>query len=285
MARINGANALAAIGDAAEALARLRALRRDLVADLSLGQCIASLANYADDEDRDRMLAEHVTFGRMIAAETSAPHPEWPNPPEPERRLRVGFLSPDLHAHSVASFLEGLLGTPGRRGFETVAISTGHRVDETTERLRRASDSWVSAWGMDDEGLVRELRRLRLDVLVELSGLSDGSRLQALARRAAPVQVTAIGYPNTTGIAAIDWRLVDATTDPPGSERIATERLMRLEGCFLCYRPPDEAPAVAPPHRSRPITFGSFNSIKKITPGGCGSGRASCSRCRGPGWW
>ncbi len=268
VAHTNTANAMAETGDAAGALARLRALRRELVADPVLSQCIAGLANYAEGEDPERVLAEHVAYGRLIADAVGPPQTEWPNAPDPERRLRLAFISPDLHEHPVSCFLEPLIRPGIPRPFEAVAFSAGRREDDTTRRLRQGFDEWVGAADMGVEVLVRELRKRRIDIVIELSGLSDGTRVAALARRAAPVQVTAIGYPNTTGVPGIDWRLVDAITDPPGSERLATERLMRLEVCFLCYRPPDEAPPVASRDPSAPITFGSFNSTKKVTPGG-----------------
>jgi predicted O-linked N-acetylglucosamine transferase (SPINDLY family) len=110
------------------------------------------------------------------------------------------------------------------------------------------------------------VRRRGIDVLLELGGHSGEPRLLALAGKPAPVIVTAIGYPNTTGLPAVDWRVVDAITDPPGSERLCTERLLRLDPCFLCYTPPEHAPEPAMPAADAPVTFGSFNNAAKIGP-------------------
>jgi predicted O-linked N-acetylglucosamine transferase (SPINDLY family) len=117
---------------------------------------------------------------------------------------------------------------------------------------------------MDDVSLDRTIRESGIDVLIELAGHSSGGRLAALDRKPAPVIATAIGYPNTTGHPAVDIRIVDSVTDPPGSDRLCTERLARIDPCFLCYRPPDGAPEPELPEASAPITFGSFNLTSKV---------------------
>jgi predicted O-linked N-acetylglucosamine transferase (SPINDLY family) len=119
---------------------------------------------------------------------------------------------------------------------------------------------------LDDAALDALVRRERVDALLELNGHTGDNRLPALARKPAPLLVTAIGYPDTTGVPAIDLRLVDSTTDPPGAEAACTERLLRLDPCFLCYTPPDEAPAPAPPPETAAPTFGSFNNASKLVP-------------------
>ena len=119
---------------------------------------------------------------------------------------------------------------------------------------------------MDDATLDAAIRMRRIDVLLELSGHTNGGRLRALDRKPAPVIVTAIGYPNTTGHPAVDVRIVDSITDPPGSEACATERLVRIDPCFLCFTPPEDAGTPTLPPVDAPITFGSFNLAAKIAP-------------------
>ena len=119
---------------------------------------------------------------------------------------------------------------------------------------------------MDDATLDALIRTERIDVLLELAGHTTGHRLAAIARKPAPVIVTAIGYPDTTGLPAVDARLVDSITDPSGTEERCTECLVRLDPCFLCYTPPDEAPEPRMPAADAPITFGSFNNASKIGP-------------------
>jgi predicted O-linked N-acetylglucosamine transferase (SPINDLY family) len=122
---------------------------------------------------------------------------------------------------------------------------------------------------MSAHELADAIRRDRIDILVDLTGHTGGNRLATLALRPAPVQVTYMGYPNTTGLSAIDYRIVDVVTDPaPLADRLATEKLARLDPCFLCYAPPAQAPAVAPPPCARAghVTFGSFNTHAKTSP-------------------
>jgi predicted O-linked N-acetylglucosamine transferase (SPINDLY family) len=118
---------------------------------------------------------------------------------------------------------------------------------------------------MDDAALSSRIRSEQIDILLELNGHTGGNRLPALADKPAPVMIHALGYPNTTGLDAVDWRLVDSITDPPGAEAFCTERLLRLDPCFLSYAPPHNAPEPQiPPAESR-ITFGVFNALAKIT--------------------
>jgi predicted O-linked N-acetylglucosamine transferase (SPINDLY family) len=186
--------------------------------------------------------------------------------PDPDRPLRLGILSGDLRTHSVAYFVEALLRDPPE-GTAWVAFSTSPAAagDELSQRLRRQFDTWIEAGPLDDAALARSIREQRIDVLVELSGHFSGNRLSALSSRPAPVVLTAIGYPASTGHPAIDWRLVDSITDPPGSEGDCRERLLRLDPCFLCYTPPASAPAPSMPEEGDPITFGSFNIATKIS--------------------
>jgi len=119
----------------------------------------------------------------------------------------------------------------------------------------------------NDQQIIAQIRADQVDIVLELSGHTHGNKLTALRLRGAPVQVTYLGYPNTTGVPAIDYRIVDSLTDPPGNERWATEKLIRLDPCFLCYTPREDAPRPGPPpvEKNGFVTFGSFNSIKKLT--------------------
>lgn len=212
----------------------------------------------------DEVAAEHRAYRdmpRRVPAQPPAPVPD------PARPIRVGILSGDLRTHSVGYFAEAIFrGKPADASitcFSTYPRSSG---DPMTERLRASSDGWVECSLLDDESLDRAIREQRIDVLVELSGHSRRGRLAALDRKPAPVVVTAIGYPNTTGHPCVDVRLVDSITDPPGSDRLSTERLVRLDPCFLCYRPPDDAPQPRMPAPAEPVTFGSFNLATKVGP-------------------
>ncbi len=186
--------------------------------------------------------------------------------PTEGRRLRVGYLSQDFRRHSVAYFFEPLLAAHNRTRVEVFCYATGERRDAVTARLKDAAEHWADVGGLRAEALCNRIRVDNLDVLVELAGHTQGNSLGALARRAAPIQVSAIGYPGTTGLSQIDYRLVDGITDPSGSDIFATERLLRLPRLH-CYRPDENAPPVAPAPAQAAgfVTFGSFNKLGKVS--------------------
>jgi protein O-GlcNAc transferase len=235
---------------------------------LSQAQCFAF--NYVDGADPGEVFAEHVRYGRLLAATIGGPAPARGQAGRAPREgpQRVGFISPDFRAHPVAYFAEPIIEHVDRARFEVYCYSTGLKADPTTARIKSKADAWRDAARLDDASLAARISQDKIDLLIELSGHTRGHRLGVLARRPAPVQATAIGYPNTTGVAAIDYRIVDAATDPPGAESLATERLARVPGCFLCYRPPEKRPEVTPPPSSVAghITFGSLNALPKFTP-------------------
>lgn len=184
---------------------------------------------------------------------------------DPERRLRVGYFSPDFRSHSVSYFFEALLGAHDRSQVAAICYAEVRKPDDVTARLRASADGWRSTIGLSDDDLADRVRRDRIDIFVDLAGHTDGNRLGAFARRPAPVQIAWLGYPNTTGLDAIGYRLTDGIADPEGAGRVHSETLVRLPRGFLCYRPPDDAPAVAPA-ADGPITFGSFNNLSKVRP-------------------
>lgn len=190
------------------------------------------------------------------------------NPRDPERRLRVGYVSPDFCAHSVAFFAEPLIQAHDRSGFEVFCYHASSRTDVVTERLKGTADGWRSLVGVDDARAAALIEQDGIDILVDLTGHTAGNRLTLFARKPAPVQATWLGYPDTTGMRAIDWRLSDAIADPEGvADRLGTERIVRLPHGFHSYRPPvDVAPPAESPSRANGhITFGSFNNTSKVT--------------------
>ena len=168
----------------------------------------------------------------------------------------------------MAYFLEPVLQRHDRSRFEVFCYHSGAGEDDLSTRLRSHAEHWRAVARLSPDELERALRTDCLDLLVELSGHTDGNRLAVVARRVAPVQVTYLGYPNTTGLSAVDYRITDAHADPPGeSDALHTERLVRLPETFLCYTPPFEGePAAQPPARTRGrLTFGSFNNLAKLS--------------------
>jgi protein O-GlcNAc transferase len=209
------------------------------------------------------VLAAHRRFAFVGDVRVEPPA----NDRDPDRTLRIGVLSGDLRSHSVGHFAEPIFA--GRPADATIAVfsTVPPRGNDPMERnYRGLADEWIEAAALDDAALDAAIRARRIDVLLELSGHTAGGRLAALDRKPAPVIVTAIGYPNTTGHPAIDVRVVDSITDPPGFEAFATERLVRIDPCFLCFVPPREAPEPRLPPPEAPVTFGSFNLASKISP-------------------
>lgn len=188
------------------------------------------------------------------------------NQPDTERRLRVGYLSPDFHAHSVAYFFEPILAHHDPLNIETFCYADVVSPDSTTGRLKVLSAHWRDVKGKTDDEIVAMIHADEIDILVDLAGHTRRNRLVVFASRPAPVQVTYLGYPNTTGLATMDYRLTDIVADPPGQEAFHTEALIRLPQGFLCYKPPADAPPVVPPPGTvnGHITFGSFNNLSKM---------------------
>lgn len=224
---------------------------------------LASTMNYAPGMEPRHTFAAHARFGQMLGP--GAPPPPLNNP-DPERPLKVGYLSADLRSHSVSYFAEPVLANHDRSRFQVFAYLNAHTEDEVTARYRAIPGlTFRNIIHLNDEAACELMRRDGLDILVDYSGLSIGHRLGLVVRRPAPIQVNHIGYPNTTGVRAIDYRIVDSLTDPPGAaDGLAVERLERLDPCFLCYRPAANAPEPQAPAGSAPITFGSFNVSAKI---------------------
>jgi len=195
--------------------------------------------------------------------------PGFENSRDPGRRLRVGYLSADMRKHSVAYFLEPLLEAHDAMAVETFCYADVAVPDTVTRRLQGLAHHWRPVAGVENAALQRQIRADGIDILVELGGHTGGTRLTALAPKPAPVTATWLGYPATTGLPTVDYRITDAVADPPGeADRLHTETLARLPDGFLCYRPEGEAPPVAPlPALARGVvTFGSFNNPAKLTP-------------------
>ncbi len=191
-----------------------------------------------------------------------------PNDRTPERRLRIGYVSPDFRAHSVAFFLENLLASHDPAQVEVFCYANLVRPDAVTTRLRGLVPHWREIFGLPDAQVADLIRQDRIDILVDLAGHTAGNRLLVFARKPAPVQVTWLGYPGSTGLETIDYRLTDPLADPPSSaEELSSEQLIRLAGCAWCYRPSAKAPPVSNPPvlRANHVTFGCFNALPKIT--------------------
>jgi len=220
--------------------------------------------HYSQHQSSEDIYRESMTWWQNKASETvSVPIQTFQLP------VRIGFVSADFRVHSVSYFFEPLLAALDRSKFKIYCYSEVRTSDATTERLKSMACCWVNCFSMPDELLADAIKADKIDVLVDLSGHTAGNRLSLFALRPAPVQLTWLGYPGTTGLGAIDYRVSDSIADPPGvSDTLHTEKLVRLPGCFICYQPPDNTPNVSlpPSIEKKHITFGSFNNMAKITP-------------------
>ena len=225
--------------------------------------------NYVSGIDPGELLAEHRLWASRHAEPLTTLAPAHTNDRTPDRRLRIGYVSAHFFRHAVRFFSEPILMSHDHANFEIFCYSDLLAGDDVTARFKATADHWRDVDGMSDEALAQTVRDDRIDILVDLAGHIGGNRLLAFARKPAPIQVTYIGYQNTTGMTAMDYRLTDERADPPGAtDAFYTEQLVRLPGSFFCYRPADEAPPIGPLPATAAgrVTFGSFNNFNKITP-------------------
>lgn len=217
------------------------------------------------EDDSESVFAAHLAWAARHEGKRA--HVAHRNPPEADRRLRVGYVSPDFRAHSVAFFVEPLFEAHDRQQVEVFAYGRIAHEDAVTARLKDLSDHWCTTVGFSPDQLAERIRADGIDILVDLAGHTAKNDLLAFARKPAPVQISWLGYPNTTGLAAMDYRLTDGRADPKGAEAFHRERLLRLDGGFLCYRPPPACPPVAPLPMAKAgaVTFGSFNQLAKLS--------------------
>ena len=183
-------------------------------------------------------------------------------------RIRIGYVSPDFRQHSVSMFLLPLFSEHDHERFEIFCYSNVRCYDRISRRIEDLSDHWCSISGLDDRKTATKIHRDDVHILVDLAGHSGDNRLPVFAFKAAPIQVNWLGFPGTTGMRAMDYRITDAVADPEGeADEGHTETLVRLSDGFLCYSPPEDVPDIsAPPFgKTGAITFGSFNNLPKIS--------------------
>lgn len=223
---------------------------------------------YHDRYDSIQVFSEHLHFARQCAESFSSAIIPHVNSKLPDRNLKIGYVSPDFRKHVVSYFMEPVLAAHSRELFQIYCYSDVPREDDVTERFRQYSFQWRNVAGMSDPQVADLIRNDGIDILVDLAGHTAHNRLLLFARKPAPVQVTWIGYPATTGLSSMDYKIVDSHTDPPGlTEHLYAEKLIRMPETFLCYLPEQESPDVGdlPAISAGHITFGCFNNFSKVT--------------------
>lgn len=224
--------------------------------------------NYRLGEEPQVVFREHLGWGERYGA--GVERKRHANEADPARVLRVGYVSPDFRSHAVAHFVKPVLAQHDRSRFQVVCYSDVELEDPMTEQLRALAQVWRRTTWHKNEEFAQQVLDDRIDVLVDLAGhTSGGGRMLLFAAKPAPVQVSWLGYPNTTGLAAMDYRFTDAIADPEGeTDRFHTEKLVRLPHGFLCYGAPSESPPLGelPQLEAGHVTFGCFNNLSKLTP-------------------
>lgn len=259
-------------GRCAEALVHFRALRDRVPWSLELQSKELFLLNYDDSFSAEQIYHRHCDYGARLQEAYPARFEHFLGVPDPKRRLRIGYVSADYNWHPVALFLLPVVEKHDRESCEVYCYYTGEKVDDVTRTLQPLPDHWIEAAAMSDTELADLIRRDGIDILVDLAGLTSSSRLTVFALQPAPVQVSWMGYLNTTGLTRIHYRLCDERTDPVGvSDPLHTEKLVRLPHSQWCYRPfiIMETADQAPWEKNGFLTFGSFNHSLKVSPAVC----------------
>ena len=210
-------------------------------------------------------LVEHLAYGAALPA---SPPPVHSNLRDPEKRLKIGYVSGDFRLHPVGSFLVQVLASHDTNSFGIHCYYNDVREDSVTAFLKSKAEVWRPTVGVGDDALTEMIRADGIDILVDLAGHTAANRLPMFARKPAPVQVTWAGYVGTTGVAAIDYLIVDRWQSPPGSRRFTVEKLVLLPDGYICWAPPGKAAEVGPlpATEAGAATFGCFNNLAKVNP-------------------
>jgi protein O-GlcNAc transferase len=223
---------------------------------------------FSPDYDAQTLYEEHRRWNQLHAAPLMKFIQPHPNDRSPDRRLRVGYVSPDFRSHSVGRFILPLLESHDHESFEIFCYASVLVPDRLTEQCRAHADTWRSVFGFSDKEVAEIIRQDQIDILVDLTMHTANNRLLVFARKPAPVQVTYLAYCGTTGLDAIDYRLTDPYLDPPGRfDQFYSEQSMRLPETYWCYQAVAETPSVdaLPALKAGHVSFGCLNNFCKVT--------------------
>jgi len=255
---------LSRYGEAEALFRRALALKPDYaLAHANLLFCL----NYHPDRSAEEIFAEYKRFDAAHAARYRPAELRYANDPTPGRKLKVGFLSPDFREHAARHFLDPLLRHLDRSALEIVCYAEVTNEDAVTRSFKAMSDAWRSTVGLTDDEVADLIRNDRIDILVDFGGHTSSSRILAMARKPAPIQVAHhLGHGYTSGLSAMDVFLSDQEMAPVGSEHLFSERVVRLPRIPVAYQPPDGMPDVSPlpALRNGYVTFGYFGRTERI---------------------
>lgn len=252
------------LGEADEAVRLLRQCIELEPTSAAMRSNLILIMHYAPATSDADLRAAHAAWNERHVSRTP---PAYPNTPDPARRVRIGFVSPDFRDHVVGRALLPSFARHDRDQFEIFAYDNAPG-DAFGQQFRRHADGWREIGGAPDEAVVDMIKEDRIDILVDLSLHTSDNRLTVFAQKPAPVQVSWLGYPESSGLATMDYRLTDAHLEPPGGNQVAhaAEKPWLLPECWTCYEPAAGYPDVnaLPSAHGRPFTFGSLNNTCKI---------------------
>ena len=262
----NLGNIMQGFGQAEEAVKYLKKSLAITKQD-SAYSCLLFVMNLIPSFSQQDIYNESSRWGRRHL-KNALKHQQHLNSRHPERRIRIGYVSGDLKMHPVTFHFKPVLTSHNKRHVEIFLYNSFPHADELTEELAECADVYRDISALSDEKSETLIRQDGIDILVDLAGHTGFHRLGLFSRKAAPIQVTWLGYFNTTGLASIDYIISDPITIPPDHDRYFTEQVFRLPDCRFCYQPIANAPPISatPALRNGHLTFGSFNNIHKITP-------------------
>jgi len=206
-------------------------------------------------------------WARSVKKLLHAELPRFCNSVQPDRTIKIGFVSPDFRRHPVGYFVQSFMMLRDTDKFKVYCYSDVRGEDDVTKSLIEAADNWRRVYGIKDDKLAELIQRDEIDILVDLAGHTKDNRLNVFVTKPAPIQVTWAGYVGTTGLDSIDYLISDRYQSPEGAEEYTVEQIVRLSDDYICYMPPEYAPEVSPlpALENGFVTFGSFNNLAKIS--------------------
>ena len=267
-AMINYASLLSDIGEFTEAKYYIKkALKINPNKTAAISNLLL-MSNYSSNDSKENVFEIHKKFGTFLEKSFGEEYSEkLIENKSKNQKINVGFVSADLHQHSVTYFLEPLLENYNKDEFVITCFSVSFYNDHVTKRIKSSVDKWFNVGSLTNIQLFNLIKQNDIEILIDLSGHTDGNRLPVFAMKPSPIQITWLGYPNTTGLNTMDFRIVDNFTDPEGiDDHLYTEELLRLEGSFICFNSEEDAEINKNTiFTDNSFTFGSFNNLSKMS--------------------
>ena len=253
-------------GEAEAALASFRRARQLAPEPQVFDSDMLHALNFASGETPEKIFEEHLAWARRRGAEGRRATHE--NELDPAKKLRIGYLAPDFNDPALACLIEPVLGCHERSAFEVLCYSDAEAESGDAWRIRELTDLWHATTYMSDDQLADRIREDRVDILVDLAGHSArGKRIPLFEHKPAPLQISWMGYPCTTGLDSMDYRILDLHVCPPAAERLNTERVLRMPDSRWSFKPPPGTPEPGPPASAAygALTFGSFRPLSALS--------------------